>query len=529
MWPYPHSSFLLEHGPCPLDSYARPNAVKTPKELLEKTISALALVASTCTPANVLVESEQRNLWNPPAMSSFSFSPPAPSTNYFVKLLVSEDDLTALQCSTLQNICDRVGPGASGNGHRLTFTCSQRPSGYFPGTQLRALGLESSDLSTLLRGSDLIAQQLLVKRLADAPLPVGDNSSKNAEPPRASSHKGLRLAVPRTVIGCLIGQNGKAIEALRQRTSTYIHISPLFVPQNAVCYERIIEIASRKTGNVRNVLHILITQINLHPARASLPYVDYYPAPSKGPRPLGNRSSSRTCSYQQLNYPSKDCCTNVVLPKTTATIFPDQRSPQQLYSNASVNSLYPFGATSEVPRTPGAPSFTEAHLPERASRNGGHLVKPRSSSHQMVDVRRRGYDVVAETQDDLNAHRLKHGKNGCSVPLCYSVLPSFRVQKLIATNHAVPVRRFLFQSVMPRLLATQLPWENGIGWISLFAASISVALLLVASLHLNCKRLPISSLWSLFRLLSSAKRLPSVRSLPLRPISLWHRSQNVTV
>lgn len=85
----------------------------------------------------------------------------------------------------------------------------------------------------------------------------------------------VKLAVPRKVVGTIIGRNGGHIQKLRHGTSAHIHISPLFVADDSACGERVISVISRDLLSLRTAIYTLAGLINQHPDRGSCRRVIY--------------------------------------------------------------------------------------------------------------------------------------------------------------------------------------------------------------------------------------------------------------
>eukprot|EP01054_Gregarina_sp_Poly1_P004031 Gregarina_sp_Poly_1__4030@NODE_221_length_11248_cov_177_758072_g195_i0_p8_GENE_NODE_221_length_11248_cov_177_758072_g195_i0NODE_221_length_11248_cov_177_758072_g195_i0_p8_ORF_typecomplete_len182_score16_38KH_1/PF00013_29/9_9e10KH_5/PF13184_6/0_011KH_2/PF07650_17/0_047_NODE_221_length_11248_cov_177_758072_g195_i053685913 len=86
----------------------------------------------------------------------------------------------------------------------------------------------------------------------------------------------LKIAVPRKVIGTIIGRGGSHIQELRHNTMAHIHISPLFVSSEAACGERVISIVSRDQSSLFRASQTVISKINDHPDRAACRRIVYH-------------------------------------------------------------------------------------------------------------------------------------------------------------------------------------------------------------------------------------------------------------
>eukprot|EP01057_Protomagalhaensia_wolfi_P000570 Protomagalhaensia_wolfi_Nauph_80__569@NODE_1321_length_1589_cov_4_539355_g1021_i0_p1_GENE_NODE_1321_length_1589_cov_4_539355_g1021_i0NODE_1321_length_1589_cov_4_539355_g1021_i0_p1_ORF_typecomplete_len396_score19_97KH_1/PF00013_29/2_8e09KH_5/PF13184_6/0_045KH_2/PF07650_17/0_074_NODE_1321_length_1589_cov_4_539355_g1021_i0421229 len=137
------------------------------------------------------------------------------------------------------------------------------PNCFFPGTRDRVLSLRSRALCHSLAVVRFVAQ--LVSESA-----AGHGLSLREAKPE------LKIAVPRKVIGTIIGRGGSHIQQLRHNTMAHIHISPIFVPSEAACGERVISIVSRDHSSLYRAAEMVISRIHEHPDYASCRRVTYH-------------------------------------------------------------------------------------------------------------------------------------------------------------------------------------------------------------------------------------------------------------
>eukprot|EP01053_Blabericola_migrator_P010564 Blabericola_migrator_1__10563@NODE_5_length_29060_cov_171_088642_g4_i0_p8_GENE_NODE_5_length_29060_cov_171_088642_g4_i0NODE_5_length_29060_cov_171_088642_g4_i0_p8_ORF_typecomplete_len411_score42_04KH_1/PF00013_29/3_7e09KH_5/PF13184_6/0_046KH_2/PF07650_17/0_04_NODE_5_length_29060_cov_171_088642_g4_i02476225994 len=137
------------------------------------------------------------------------------------------------------------------------------PNCFFPGTRDRVLSVRAQELRHVL------AVVRFISRL------VSDAAASHGISLRESKPE-LKIAVPRKVIGTIIGRGGSHIQQLRHNTMAHIHISPIFVPSEAACGERVISIVSRDHSSLFRAAEMVISKIHEHPDHASCRRVVYY-------------------------------------------------------------------------------------------------------------------------------------------------------------------------------------------------------------------------------------------------------------
>ncbi|EEA06881.1 KH domain-containing protein [Cryptosporidium muris RN66] len=118
---------------------------------------------------------------------------------------------------------------------------------YFPGTCYRVTTIEGTEES-IYETVKLLSNILFL------------NNKKNMF--------NLKIAIPRNIVGSIIGIKGKFIRSLRVSTNTHINISPIFVTSDKACNERIITILSEDIDKIYNVFLILLRKINEFPNKS---------------------------------------------------------------------------------------------------------------------------------------------------------------------------------------------------------------------------------------------------------------------
>ncbi|KAF7457834.1 KH domain protein [Cryptosporidium felis] len=171
----------------------------------------------------------------------------------FVKLLVSD------------RIADKI-LGNSGSILRKikqvnhVFILVSGTEKYFPGTKYRVVTLEGNEKNV---NETMEFLDFLLKNDCHE-----NGSSKNFE-------YTVRLAVPRSVIGSIIGVKGEFISHVRTVTSAHIIISPIFVASEKACNERIITISGNDSNQIIHAFIILTKKINSSPEGKSCKSIIY--------------------------------------------------------------------------------------------------------------------------------------------------------------------------------------------------------------------------------------------------------------
>ncbi|TRY50268.1 KH domain type 1 containing protein [Cryptosporidium tyzzeri] len=132
---------------------------------------------------------------------------------------------------------------------------------YFPGTNYRVATLEGNEKNV---NETMEVLDFLLKNNKDD----GQEGLKNYE-------YNIRLAVPRSVIGSIIGIKGEFISHVRTATSAHINISPIFVTSEKACNERIITISGSNSNQVIYAFIILTKKVNSSPEGRSCKSVIY--------------------------------------------------------------------------------------------------------------------------------------------------------------------------------------------------------------------------------------------------------------
>ncbi|KAJ1609719.1 PASILLA splice variant 3-like 2KH domains-containing protein [Cryptosporidium canis] len=130
---------------------------------------------------------------------------------------------------------------------------------YFPGTNYRVATLEGSERNV---NETMEVLDFLLK---------SDERSENFR----SYEYNIRLAVPRSVIGSIIGIKGEFISHVRTVTSAHINISPIFVTSDKACNERIITISGNNSNHVVHAFIILTKKVNSSPEGRSCKTIIY--------------------------------------------------------------------------------------------------------------------------------------------------------------------------------------------------------------------------------------------------------------
>ncbi|KAK9171324.1 KH domain protein [Cryptosporidium meleagridis] len=132
---------------------------------------------------------------------------------------------------------------------------------YFPGTNYRVATLEGNEKNV---NETMEVLDFLLKNNKDD----GKENLKNYE-------YSIRLAVPRSVIGSIIGIKGEFISHVRTTTNAHINISPIFVTSEKACNERIITISGSNSNQVIHAFIILTKKVNSSPEGRSCKSVIY--------------------------------------------------------------------------------------------------------------------------------------------------------------------------------------------------------------------------------------------------------------
>ncbi|KAL7065623.1 KH domain-containing protein [Cryptosporidium serpentis] len=159
----------------------------------------------------------------------------------FIKLLISDivaDKLLDNSASLLKDIKYK----------KKVYILVSGEKKYFPGTCYRVTTIEGSEES-ICETVKLLSNILFL-----------NNIKKNM--------LNLKIAVPRNIVGSIIGIKGKFIRNLRISTSAHINISPIFVTSDKACNERIITILSEDINKIYNAFLILLRKINEFPNKS---------------------------------------------------------------------------------------------------------------------------------------------------------------------------------------------------------------------------------------------------------------------
>lgn len=133
---------------------------------------------------------------------------------------------------------------------------------YFPGTNYRVATLEGNEKNV---NETMEVLDFLLKNTTN------DGQEENLK----NYEYNIRLAVPRSVIGSIIGIKGEFISHVRTVTSAHINISPIFVTSDKACNERIITISGNNSNQVIHAFIILTKKINSSPEGRSCKSIIY--------------------------------------------------------------------------------------------------------------------------------------------------------------------------------------------------------------------------------------------------------------
>jgi len=172
---------------------------------------------------------------------------------FFIKLLLS-DQLAGILIGTegqqIRNIKRQTGAN-------LIFSPHGR---YYPGTVNRLFAVSSSSLQPVLDVVEIVVEFVIALAYEDM--------SGETKPT-------VKIAVPRSVIGSLIGRKGMYIQTIRVETGAHVHVSPLFVPAVEACSERIVTVSSAQRRNLLTAIFNIVQKINEHCDNSSCRNVVY--------------------------------------------------------------------------------------------------------------------------------------------------------------------------------------------------------------------------------------------------------------
>lgn len=134
---------------------------------------------------------------------------------------------------------------------------------YFPGTNYRVATLEGSEKNV---NETMEVLNFLLK---------SNDDERHEEGSRICYDYNVRIAVPRSVIGSIIGIRGEFITHVRTVTNAHINISPIFVTSDKACNERIITISGNNSNNVVHAFIILTKKVNSSPEGRSCKTIIY--------------------------------------------------------------------------------------------------------------------------------------------------------------------------------------------------------------------------------------------------------------
>lgn len=188
---------------------------------------------------------------------------------------------------------------------------------FFPGSHKRPVAISGATESSFFAVLGFFLELLLQQSQNE---PGGPTKARCA------------VAVPRIVIGSLIGKNGSYIQSVRLMTGAHVYVSPLFVRADEACSERLVTISSRDRSSLRAATFTIARKINEHMANARCRSVMYHrkhmpsvpgSCSSSDTTPSGKRQAS--CSFDidvgghvspaVLARSSTLCSTSPVLPQ----------------------------------------------------------------------------------------------------------------------------------------------------------------------------------------------------------------------
>ncbi|KAH7648055.1 hypothetical protein FG379_000838 [Cryptosporidium bovis] len=175
----------------------------------------------------------------------------------FVKLLVSD------------SVADRILGNSASIIKKIkqvnhVFILVSGTDKYFPGTNYRVATMEGNEKNV---NETLEALSFMLKNENQTP-------NNDIEIPRNNKYI-LRLAVPRSVIGSVIGIKGEFIRHVRMTTNAHINISPIFVTSEKACNERIVTISANSSNQVIHAFIILSKKVNSTPEGKSCKGIIY--------------------------------------------------------------------------------------------------------------------------------------------------------------------------------------------------------------------------------------------------------------
>ncbi|KAH8738767.1 hypothetical protein FG386_000558 [Cryptosporidium ryanae] len=135
---------------------------------------------------------------------------------------------------------------------------------YFPGTNYRVATMEGNEKNV---NETLEALSFMLKN-------EGQTTNNDSEILKNNKYI-LRLAVPRSVIGSVIGIKGEFIRHVRTSTNAHINISPIFVTSEKACNERIVTISANSSNQVIHAFIILSKKVNSSPEGRSCKGIIY--------------------------------------------------------------------------------------------------------------------------------------------------------------------------------------------------------------------------------------------------------------
>ncbi|KAK6588611.1 hypothetical protein RS030_3456 [Cryptosporidium xiaoi] len=175
----------------------------------------------------------------------------------FVKLLVSD------------SVADRILGNSASIIKKIrqvnhVFILVSGTDKYFPGTNYRVATMEGNEKNV---NETLEALSFMLNNESQTP-------NNDIEIQRNNKYI-LRLAVPRSVIGSVIGIKGEFIRHVRMTTNAHINISPIFVTSEKACNERIVTISANSSNQVIHAFIIISKKVNSTPEGKSCKGIIY--------------------------------------------------------------------------------------------------------------------------------------------------------------------------------------------------------------------------------------------------------------
>jgi len=175
-----------------------------------------------------------------------------------------------------------------------------KASDFYPGTQERVC-LITGTVEGITQVHSFIMEKIMEKPDPSAapppPLPPGTSSSKEGLP--YDRHKQVKVLVPNTTAGMIIGKGGNFIKTIKDDAGVYIQISQK--SKDLSLQERCITIAG-EIDQTRMAVSMIIEKIVEDPQSSSCPNISY--ADATGPIPSANPTGSPYATLPASRNPS---------------------------------------------------------------------------------------------------------------------------------------------------------------------------------------------------------------------------------